>query len=128
MSHTAHASSGGCVSETAALVLEDVCAGTVELTVEGTAVVGTLSCVFGGTVGGIIGNDPFVGTISGEVADDTTASGPLDMDLAAFGALAATWTGTVTAEGVDGSFGEETIFEVGALEVPVTYDGSFSAR
>lgn len=118
----------GILAETSALVLEDVCEGSVELTVEGTAVDGTLSCVFGGTVGGIIGSDPFVGTISGEVAEDGSASGPLDMDLAAFGALAATWSGTVNAQGVDGTFGEETIFVVGALEVPVTYDGSFSAR
>ena len=74
----------GILAETSALVLEDVCEGSVELTVEGTAVDGTLSCVFGGTVGGIIGSDPFVGTISGEVAEDGSASGPLDMDLAAF--------------------------------------------
>ena len=50
------------------------------------------------------------------------------MDLAAFGALAATWSGTVNESGVDGTFGEETLFEIGALQVPVTYDGSFSAR
>jgi hypothetical protein len=118
----------GILAETSALVIEDVCEGTVQLTVEGTAVDGTLSCVFGGTVGGIIGSDPFVGTISGEVAQDGSASGPLDMDLAAFGALAATWSGTVNAQGIDGTFGEETIFVVGALEVPVIYDGSFSAR
>jgi len=116
------------IAETGGLVLEDLCAGTVDITVEASAVDGTLSCVFSGTVGGIIGTDPFLGTLSGEVAEDGTVAGPLDMELGAFGALAATWGGTATDEGVDGSFGEETIFVVGALEVPVNYTGSFSAR
>ena len=118
----------GILAETDALVLEDTCEGTVQITVEGRSVEGTLSCVFGGTVGGIIGSEPFVGTLSGDVDEAGAASGPLDMDLAAFGALAATWSGTVNESGVDGTFGEETLFEIGALQVPVTYDGSFSAR
>jgi hypothetical protein len=118
----------GILAQTDALVLEDTCEGTVQVTVDGLSVQGSLSCVFGGTVGGIIGSEPFVGTLSGVAEESGAASGPLDMDLAAFGALAATWSGTVTAEGVDGTFGEETIFEIGALQVPVTYDGSFAAR
>jgi hypothetical protein len=116
------------LAETDALVIEDVCVGTVQIAIDEDAIDGTLSCVFGGTVGGIIGSDPFSGTLSGAVAEDGTASGPLDMDLAAFGALAASWTGNATREGLDGSFGEETIFVVGALEIPVVYTGTFSAR
>jgi len=116
------------LAETGGLVLEDVCTGTVDLSVDGAVVDGTLSCVFQGTLAGIIGEDPFTGTLSGDIAGDESASGPLDMELGAFGALAATWTGTAASDGVDGAFGEETIFVVGALEVPVIYTGSFSAR
>jgi hypothetical protein len=116
------------LAETDALVLEDVCEGQVDITFDGAVIDGTLSCVFGGTVGGIIGSDPFEGTLTGDVSEDGVATGPLDMDLAAFGALAATWSGTATPEGVQGTFGEETLFVIGALEVPVTYDGTFTAR
>ena len=118
----------GILAETGGLVLEDVCTGTVGLSVEGEVVDGTLSCVFQGTVAGIIGEDPFTGTVSGQIAEDGTASGPLDMELGAFGALAATWLGTASTEAVDATFGADTIIVVGALEVPVTYEGSFSAR
>jgi hypothetical protein len=116
------------LAETDALVLEDVCSGTVSLSVEDGLIDGTLSCVFQGTVGGIIGTDPFTGTLTGDVADDGSAAGPLDMDLGAFGALAASWSGTAGEEGVDGGFGEDTIFVIGALEVPVNYTGTFAAR
>lgn len=118
----------GVLAEMDALVLEDVCSGTVSLTVEDGAIEGTLSCIFDGAVGGIIGTDPFVGTLGGEVAEDGSAAGPLDMDLGAFGDLVANWSGTASDEGVDGGFGEETLFVIGALEVPVTYTGTFSAR
>lgn len=116
------------LAETEALVIEDVCVGTVQIAIDAGVVDGSLSCVFGGTVGGIIGSEPFSGTLSGAVAEDGSAAGPLDMDLAAFGALAAGWTGSANSEGLDGSFGEETIFVIGALEIPVTYTGTFSAR
>jgi hypothetical protein len=116
------------LAETESLVIEDVCVGTVQIAIDAGAIDGTLRCVFGGTVGGIIGSDPFSGTLSGAVAEHGTAAGPLDMDLAAFGALAASWTGNTTSEGLDGSFGEETIFVIGALEIPVIYTGTFSAR
>ena len=108
--------------------LEDVCEGTVSITVDGADIDGTLSCIFQGTVGGIIGSDPFTGTIVGTADAQGQAEGPLDMELGAFGALAATWSGEVSSSGVDGAFGEDTLISFGALEVPVTYTGTFTAR
>lgn len=117
----------GVYAQTDALVIEDVCEGSVALTQEAEALSGTLSCVFSGTLASIIGSEPFIGILSGTVAEDQSIAGPLQMELGAFGTLDASWEGNRTGQGVDGTFGEEADFVIGALEIPVTYTGSFSA-
>jgi len=119
------------LAETGGIEIEDSCVGTVLFDVADTpvsgAVSGTLSCTFSGTVAGFIGTDPFTGTIDGDVANDGTVSGPFFMDIGAFGVLDTSWTGILEQQKLTGELGDQMIFEVGALEVPVDYTGIFSA-
>ena len=114
------------LAKTGGIELTDECVGSVGLTVDDVTIDGTLSCAFTETIAGVVGDEPFSGTVQGTV-DTDTASGDLYMDLGDYGALEATWTGAVSDEGIEGSFADETIFSVKTLEVPVSYSGSFVA-
>jgi len=110
-----------------ALEVEDVCAGTVAFDLMEGELDGAVQCSFTGTVAALIGADPFDGTLTGSVGSDGSTNGGVLLDLATFGVLDEEWTGTTTAEQIEGGFTGEMTFNVGALEVPVMFDGQFEA-
>jgi hypothetical protein len=114
-------------AETGGIVIEDNCVGTVTLSAADGVLTGTLSCTFGGTVASFIGTDPFAGTIDGEESEDGAVSGPFWMDLDTFGVLDTEWSGTLVDDRVDGALGDQMLFVLGDLEIPVDYAGTFSA-
>jgi len=109
------------------LPIEDVCAGTVAFDLANGSLDGLVRCVFSGTVAGVIGTDPFEGTMDGAAEPDGSTNGRILLDLDTFGVLDESWTGTVSAEQIEGSFVGEMSFVVGSLEVPVQFEGAFSA-
>ena len=109
------------------LPIEDVCEGTVAFDVAAGRLDGLVRCAFTGTVAGIIGTDPFEGSMDGTADQDGGATGQIVLDLGAFGVLDEPWAGTVSAEQIEGSLTGTMNFVVGTLEVPVLFDGIFSA-
>ena len=109
------------------LQIQDVCSGTVAFDVSERVLDGLVRCSFEDTVAALIGTDPFEGNMSGTVADDGGTEGDIFLDLATFGVLDESWTGTVNPEEIQGSFVGEMTFAVGTLEVPVQFDGAFVA-
>ena len=109
------------------LPIEDVCEGTVAFDVSARRLDGLVRCAFTGTVAGIIGTDPFEGSMDGAAEEGGRTSGQIVLDLGAFGVLDEPWTGTVSADQIEGSFVGTMNFVVGALEVPVQFEGTFSA-
>ena len=110
-----------------ALQIQDVCEGSVAFDRVDSELTGEVQCGFTGTVASLIGEDPFDGTMDGSVAADGATAGQILLNLGTFGLLDEAWTGTTTSEQIDGSFVGEMSFTVGALEVPVWFEGSFSA-
>ena len=108
-------------------VVEDVCEGTVAFEREGAVLAGEIACSFAGAVAGFIGDDPFYGTVDGEVSGNGDAVGPVFLDLGGFGQLESEWAGTAAETSVEGEFIGQMSFEVGELVVPVDYQGRFSA-
>jgi hypothetical protein len=107
--------------------VQDVCAGSVAFELNDGVLDGAVQCTFAGTVASLIGSDPFDGTLTGTVSADGNTTGQIVLDLATFGVLDEEWSGTTTAEQIEGSFTGEMTFNVGALEVPVLFDGQFEA-
>lgn len=110
------------------LPIEDVCEGTVAFDLADGVLDGLVRCAFTDTVAGFIGTDPFEGSMDGTADEDGSAAGQIELGLGAFGVLNESWTGTVSAEQIEGSFTGTMNFVVGALEVPVQFEGSFSAE
>ena len=118
------------VANTGDLVIEDSCSGQVGFELEdGVLSDGEVNCAFpdGGTVAVIIGADPFVGTLAGQVGADDTISGDFFLNLGAFGELDTVWTGSLSDSSVTGELGGQFVYVLGALEVPVDYVGDFTA-
>ena len=109
------------------LVIQDVCAGTVAFDVAESALDGLVRCSFEDTVAALIGTDPFEGNMTGSIAGDGSTDGNIFLDLATFGVLDESWAGSVSPEEIRGSFVGAMTFSVGALEVPVQFDGAFVA-
>jgi len=109
------------------LEIQDVCAGSVAFDRVDSELTGLVQCVFSGMVASLIGDDPFDGTMPGTVAEDGETTGQILLDLGTFGVLDEAWSGTISTEKIEGSFVGEMSFTVGALDVPVSFDGVFSA-
>ena len=109
------------------LPIEDVCEGTVAFDVSDGTLDGLVRCAFTGTVAGIIGTDPFEGSMDGTAEQDGDAAGQIVLDLGAFGVLDEPWSGTVGPDQIEGSLTGTMNFVVGSLEVPVQFEGIFSA-
>ena len=109
------------------LAVQDVCSGTVAFDAADGALDGLVRCSFDGTVSALIGSDPFEGTMTGTISTDGSIEGNIFLDLDTFGVLDESWTGTVSRDEIEGSFVGSMTFTVGTLDVPVGFDGSFSA-
>jgi hypothetical protein len=107
--------------------VQDVCDGTVAFELNEGLLDGAVECTFAGTVASLIGADPFDGTLTGSADTGGVTTGQILLDLATFGVLDEEWTGLTTAEKIEGAFTGEMTFKVGALEVPVMFDGRFEA-
>ena len=110
------------------LPIEDVCDGTVAFDLASGVLDGLVRCAFTGTVAGIIGTDPFEGSMDGTAEASGSTSGQIVLDLGTFGILDEPWSGSVSAAQIEGSFTGTMSFVVGALEVPVQFEGAFSAE
>ena len=109
--------------------ITDVCSGSVGLDRAGSELSGTVTCRFEGQVDGLLGGETFEGTISGDIADDGTATGPLVLELGIFGVLDASWVGTIDEARLAGDFSGDLLVDVqGVIEANVEYAGSFEAR
>ena len=109
------------------LQIQDICAGTVAFDVADGLLDGLVRCSFEETVAALIGTDPFEGAMTGNIAADGSTEGNIFLDLATFGVLDESWTGTVNPAEIQGGFVGAMTFSVGALDVPVQFDGSFVA-
>ena len=110
------------------LPIEDVCEGTVAFELADQDLDGLVRCAFTGTVAGLIGTEPFEGSMDGVAEEDGSTSGQIVLDLGAFGVLDQSWSGVLSAEQIEGGFTGTMNFVVGALEVPVQFEGVFSAE
>ncbi len=109
-------------------LIEDVCTGAVAFDLQDADLDGSVQCVFSGTVGSLIGSDPFEGTLMGTVQESGASTGQILLELGTFGVLDEGWAGTTSPEQISGEFAGEMTFTVGALEVPVVFGGAFTAE
>ena len=116
------------LADAGGLVIEDDCVGAIAFDRRGTALEGTVECRFQGSVDGLVSSQTFAGEIGGEIAEDGSANGQIVLDLDIFGVLDEPWTGTASADQIEGTIVGEMDFEVASLVVPVGFVGEFDAN
>ena len=115
-------------ADTGSLPIEDVCEGTVAFDLADGILNGEVRCAFTGTVADLIGTEPFEGSMDGTAEEDGNTEGQIVLDLGAFGVLDEPWSGTVSSEQIEGAFAGTMNFEIGSIEIPVQFEGSFTAE
>lgn len=115
------------LAETGGLEIADSCDGPVAFDLSDGILEGLVECRFQGSVDGLVGSQTFSGTIDGLVDDEGLAAGQMVLDLDIFGVLDEAWSGTASADRVEGSVAGQMSIEVGTLVVPVDFSGTFEA-
>jgi len=105
--------------------LTDVCEGELGIDVDDSVVVGTLFCNFSGPFDDVLAGQTFEGSLNGQIDNNSAVTGDLTLDLALFGVLDATWSGTGSSAQISGDFDGDMSVEFAGQVVPVTYSGSF---
>jgi len=116
------------LAETGGLEIADSCDGPVAFDLSDGSLEGVVECRFQGSVDGLVSGQTFSGTIDGLVDDEGLAAGQLILDLDIFGVLDEAWSGTASAERVEGSVAGQMSIEIGTLVVPVDFSGTFEAN
>jgi hypothetical protein len=107
--------------------LADTCNGDVTLIVVDNELTGIVSCKFNGPFDATLQGQTFEGSLNGTVDSSGMAEGDLELDLDVFGLLESGWSGTASSDHIDGEFVGAMQVPFGATEIPVAFDGSFTA-